>query len=98
MGGTVFAGLRGVQPAYCLAPEGYRASRLLTAELAEELVLRDLYTAHAAPSIVRFRHLAKTQRNAEIVRRHEEGETLAALAQEYGVSEQRVWRIVQRYG
>jgi Mor family transcriptional regulator len=32
------------------------------------------------------------------VRRHAEGETLAALAKEYRITEQRIWRIVQRYG
>jgi Mor family transcriptional regulator len=79
-------------------PEGYRASRLLTADMAEELFLRDLYWAYVTSPIVRFRHLAKTERNAEIVRRHSEGETLAALAKESGISEQRVWRIIQRYG
>jgi hypothetical protein len=83
---------------FTLVPEAYRASRLLTAGLAEELFLRDLYSAYGAFSRIRFHHLAKTQRNAEIVRLHSAGETLASLAEEFDISEQRVWRILRRYG
>jgi Mor family transcriptional regulator len=50
------------------------------------------------PPIVKFRHLGKTRRNSEIVRWHSEGETLAAPAKEFRITEQRVWRIIQRYG
>jgi Mor family transcriptional regulator len=83
---------------FTIAPEGYRASRLLTSDVAEEMFLRDLYQAYADVPRIRLRHLAKAERNTEIVRRHAQGETLAALAKEFGVSEQRVWRLVQRYG
>lgn len=62
------------------------------------MFLRELYQAYADAPRVRFRHLAKTEWNTEIVRRHAEGETLAALAKNYGITEQRVWRIIQRDG
>jgi hypothetical protein len=66
--------------------------------LAEAEFLRHLYEAFAEATIVRFRHLARIQRNAEITSRHVHGETLASLAKQFGLSEQRVWRIIQRYG
>lgn len=66
--------------------------------MAEERFLRELYSAYAASPTIRFRHLAKTKRNAEIVRRHAQGETLVMLADELDISQQRVWRIIQRYG
>ena len=38
---------------------------------------------------------AKYVRNAEIRARHKRGESRATLAQVFGISEQRVWQIVQ---
>ncbi|MCC7209382.1 MAG: hypothetical protein IT323_18875 [Anaerolineae bacterium] len=58
--------------------------------------MRDLYQAYAAAPRLRFRHLAKHERNAKIARRYGAGETLSALAKEFGVSEQRVRYIVMR--
>jgi Mor family transcriptional regulator len=40
-------------------------------------------------------HIEKTDRNAEIIARHAEGETGASLAQVYGISEQRVSQILR---
>ncbi|MCC7205993.1 MAG: helix-turn-helix domain-containing protein [Anaerolineae bacterium] len=60
--------------------------------------MHDLYQTYADAPRVRFRHLAKPERNAEIVRRYGAGETLSALAKHFGVSEQRVWRIIRRDG
>jgi Mor family transcriptional regulator len=39
--------------------------------------------------------IEKTDRNGEIIARHERGETGASLAQAYGISEQRVNQIVR---
>ncbi len=72
-----------------MAPEGFQASGLLTADVAEKTFLRDVYQAYANAPRVRFQHLAKAERNAEIVRRYAEGETLLALAKDFDVSEQR---------
>lgn len=40
---------------------------------------------------------AKRDRNAEIIRRYRAGESTIALAQEFGVSDRRIRRIIQRY-
>ena len=38
----------------------------------------------------------KCERNEEIRRRHQQGETLISLAEVFGLSENRVWQIVHR--
>ena len=81
--------------AFTIAPEGFEASTvpMPSYTVAEREILAWLY-----PSAGAWLTWAKRERNAEIVRRHAKGETLAALAKELGISEQRVWRIVKRYG
>ena len=59
---------------------------------AEREILAWLY-----PSSGAWLTWAKRERNAEIVLRRAGGKTLAALAKEFGVTEQRVWRIIQGY-
>ena len=39
---------------------------------------------------------SQRERNAEILRRYEAGESQCALAREYGVTRQRVWAICRR--
>jgi hypothetical protein len=60
------------------------------------MFLRDLYQSYGDVPRVKFRHLAKTERNAEIIRRRRNGETPSLLAREFGITVQRVWYIVRR--
>jgi Mor family transcriptional regulator len=38
----------------------------------------------------------KCARNAEIRARHQKGESMAALAEVFGIAEQRIWQIIHR--
>jgi hypothetical protein len=44
----------------------------------------------------RYNHLPAQERNAEIVRRRRNGESLTSLAREFGITVQRAWYIVMR--
>jgi len=48
-------------------------------------------------SLNQFNHKSHAERNAEIIRRYQAGESSAGLAREFGVSDRRIRRIVQRY-
>lgn len=74
-------------------PSGGVTVPLPSSDVAEREVLAWLYPSPGARLT-----FEKRERNAEIVRRHASGETLTALAQVFGLTVQRVWDIVQRYG
>ena len=46
------------------------------------------------PDMPQTDHVEKTDRNAEIIARHEAGESGASIALAYGISEQRVNQII----
>lgn len=63
---------------------------------AVSFILRLLYINSTLPTSPITRHIvAKQDRNQEIRERYASGETLAELAKDYGISEQRVHEIVR---
>jgi hypothetical protein len=81
-------------------PEGssVQAVRWLAPQDAELLVLRCTSRNRITRKKMPHNHLAETDRNAEIMLRCQAGESSAALAREFGVSDRRIRRIIQRYG
>ena len=62
------------------------AARRLMAELYLSMLLPGKPVSHHTPS--------KCERNEEIRRRHQRGESLYRLAEVFGLTEQRIWQIV----
>jgi hypothetical protein len=60
-------------------------------------VLVWMYTERPKPTAVRYNRQSKYERNAEIARRRLNGESLPALAREFGLTVLRVWSIVARW-
>ena len=66
-----------------------------TIESAAERILTRLYAGVSFPERpVTQKHISKAARNADIIARHKEGESLSALARAYGISPQRAHQIV----
>jgi hypothetical protein len=78
-------------------PEGLRDVSLLAYHQAELLFLRWFYADWPEPHPTKYNHLSAHERNAKIVRRSRLGESTAALARDFGVSDRRMRRIIQRY-
>ena len=72
--------------------EGFRATRLLTAEEAMHCMLKLLY----AGKPLERKTWEKRERNAEIYRRYLAGQDSMVLARAYGLSARRVRTIVER--
>ena len=87
---------------YCDAfhnsPEGFGNKTVHTLDMAqmEREVLDWMYTDRHERRPTRYNHLPAQERNAEIVRRRRNGESLTSLAREFGITVQRVWYIVMR--
>lgn len=62
----------------------------------EREVLDWMYPNKHARRPMRYNHLPAHERNAEIVHRRRNGESLTTLAREFGITVQRVWYIVAR--
>jgi len=77
---------------------GFNITRLPSINTAIERVIEQLYAGIPQPlQPVSVKHLSKSERNAEICERFAEGETLEELAEDYGLSHQRVHEIVLRW-
>jgi hypothetical protein len=62
---------------------------------AARRLMLELYLGMLLPhKPVSHRTLANCERNEEIRRRHQRGESLSTLADVFGLSEQRIWQIV----
>jgi hypothetical protein len=83
---------------YCLAPERFWNKTVRTLDMAqmEREVLDWMYMDTPRRRPTRYNHLSAQGRNAEIVRRRRNGESLTSLAREFGITVQRVWYIVMR--
>jgi len=62
------------------------AARRMILEIYAGILLPQKPVSHHTP--------AKCERNEEIRLRHKQGETMATLAEVFGLTEQRVWQIV----
>jgi hypothetical protein len=62
----------------------------------EREVLDWMYMDRPKRPPTRYNHLPAQERNAEIVHRRRNGESLTSLAREFGITVQRVWYIVMR--
>jgi hypothetical protein len=80
-----------------LLSEGYGDVRLLACDDAETLLLEWLYAGRDEPRPLKYNHLSRRERNAEIIRRFRAGESAIVLAQEFGISDRRIRRLIQRY-
>ena len=77
---------------------GFNITRLPSINSAIERVIEQLYAGIPLPTQpIIVKHLSKSERNAEICDRYSEGETLEELADEFGLSHQRVHEIVLRW-
>ncbi len=81
-----------------LAPEGFGNKTVHTLDMAqmEREVLDWMYPDRHERRPTRYNHLPAQERNAEIVRRRRNGDSLTSLAREFGITVQRVWYIVRR--
>jgi DNA-binding CsgD family transcriptional regulator len=58
-------------------------------------VLNQLYAGIPLPlHAITEKHVSKTERNAEICQRYSQGETLEDIAEDFGLSHQRVHQII----
>ena len=80
------------------SPEGFGNKTVHTLDMAqmEREVLDWMYMDRPRRRPMRYNHLPAQERNAEIVRRRKNGESLTSLAREFGITVQRVWYIVMR--
>jgi hypothetical protein len=82
----------GIKPqAEDVAPEGYKATRLLTAEEAMQCLLELLY----AGKKLERKTWEKRERNVEIYHRYLAGEDSMVLSRVYGLSDRRIRSIIE---
>ncbi len=72
--------------------EGYKSTRLLTAEEAMQCLLDLLYAGRS----LQRKTFEKRERNAEIYRRYLAGEDSTVLARVFGLSDRRIRNIIER--
>ncbi len=73
---------------------GLRTAACFDIWLATFHIIEMLYDT-PFPDTPQTDHIEKTDRNAEIIARYTAGETGASIAQDYGISEQRVNQIIR---
>jgi hypothetical protein len=80
------------------SPEGFGNKTVHTLDMPqmECEVLDWMHPDRHARKPMRYNHLPAQERNAEILRRRRDGESLNSLAREFGITVQRVWYIVMR--
>lgn len=90
----------GILERTALLPEGssVQAVRWLSPQDAESLVLQCRQRNPSTRQKVARNRLSRAERNTEIVRRYQAGESTSALAHESGVSERRIRHIIERNG
>ncbi len=79
-----------------IAPEGFEDSSSASVEKAVRRILRLLYARMELPSEAISDHTpTKEERNAEIYQRYLTGKRAVDLAREYGMSLQRIYKIIR---
>src|SRR5688572_9156959 len=77
---------------------GFGAAPVPSLNGAIPRVLDRLYASIPLPDKpITLKHVAKAERNAEIRARHTAGESIADLAREYHISDQRVFQILHHH-
>jgi hypothetical protein len=78
-----------------MPPRGYESLASLTLSQAASVILSWLYEGIPLPKVLQPNWTQPmTSRNEEIRNRYAAGETLVALAAEYGISKQRIHQII----
>jgi DNA-binding NarL/FixJ family response regulator len=81
-----------------LTPTGVGARPLPSLNLAIQWLLEQLYAGiPLLQTPVTHKHISLSERNQQICNRYAMGETLKELAQEFGLSHQRVDQIIHRW-
>lgn len=83
---------------HLVTPTGLNTNAVPPLRVAIQRVLELLYqdTPHSSIPIT-HKHHALTQRNAAICARHTAGDTLNEIAEQFGISIQRVHQIIKRW-
>jgi hypothetical protein len=81
-----------------MTPTGVGASPLPSLKSAVEWLLERLYEGlPLSEKPVTDKHISRQERNRIICHRYAEGDTLETIAQDFGISMQRVHQIIQRW-